>query len=177
MIIGQAAGVAASLAIRGRTPVQEISIANLQQRLRDHHAVLHIEQEFSLENNSVERVVGNQPAVMIFRVHFSERPVLDFCVPGQSTLTGKSCPEGACVRIGDNPRRYAYTVGLKVFDQYDLSRTFVTPIHQLASDRSCQHAPQWATHALPADCSLRCGYSFNFLSEYPCEDGRSGVRE
>ena len=55
MIIGQAAGVAASLAIQGRTPVQEISIANLQQRLRDHHAVLHIEQEFSLENNSVER--------------------------------------------------------------------------------------------------------------------------
>ena len=47
MIIGQAAGVAASLAIRGRTPVQEVSVTDLQQRLRAHHAVLHLEQEFS----------------------------------------------------------------------------------------------------------------------------------
>jgi hypothetical protein len=40
MIIGQAAGVAASLAINGHIAVQEISIPNLQKRLREHGAVL-----------------------------------------------------------------------------------------------------------------------------------------
>jgi hypothetical protein len=46
MIIGQAAGVAASLAIRKQISVQEISVAALQQRLHEHHAVLHLDEEF-----------------------------------------------------------------------------------------------------------------------------------
>jgi hypothetical protein len=46
MIIGQAAGVAASLAIQSRKPVQDISIPALQQKLRQHNAVLHLSEEF-----------------------------------------------------------------------------------------------------------------------------------
>jgi hypothetical protein len=38
MIIGQAAGVAASLAIEGGKAVQDISIPALQQKLRQHNA-------------------------------------------------------------------------------------------------------------------------------------------
>jgi len=46
MIIGQAAGVAASLAVQTRKPVQDISISALQQRLRQHNAVLHLSEEY-----------------------------------------------------------------------------------------------------------------------------------
>jgi hypothetical protein len=46
MIIGQAAGVAASLAIQGRTSLQDISIPNLQKKLREERAVLHMSEEF-----------------------------------------------------------------------------------------------------------------------------------
>jgi hypothetical protein len=46
MIIGQAAGVAASLAVQARKPVQDISISTLQQRLRQHNAVLHLSEEY-----------------------------------------------------------------------------------------------------------------------------------
>ncbi|HUX28877.1 MAG TPA: FAD-dependent oxidoreductase [Terracidiphilus sp.] len=46
MIIGQAAGTAAALAVHERTPVQDISIPHLQQRLRAHGAILHLSQEF-----------------------------------------------------------------------------------------------------------------------------------
>jgi hypothetical protein len=46
MIIGQAAGVAASLAIQSGKPVQDISIPVLQQKLRQHNAVLHLSEEF-----------------------------------------------------------------------------------------------------------------------------------
>lgn len=46
MIIGQAAGVAMSLAIRSRKPVQDISVPDLQQKLRAHGAVLHLGEEF-----------------------------------------------------------------------------------------------------------------------------------
>jgi FAD dependent oxidoreductase len=46
MIIGQAAGVAASLAIQSRKPVQDISIPALQQKLRQHNAVVHLSEEF-----------------------------------------------------------------------------------------------------------------------------------
>jgi hypothetical protein len=42
MIMGQAAGVAASLSIRENTAVQEISIDTLQANLHAHKAVLHI---------------------------------------------------------------------------------------------------------------------------------------
>ena len=48
MIIGQAAGVAASLAISGHTSIQEISIPALQKALRDHNAVLHLDQQFPM---------------------------------------------------------------------------------------------------------------------------------
>ncbi len=47
MIIGQAAGVAASLAIQGMKPVQDISIPALQQKLRQHNAVLHLDQQYA----------------------------------------------------------------------------------------------------------------------------------
>jgi hypothetical protein len=46
MIIGQAAGVAASLAIQGHTSIQEISISALQKKLREERAVLHMNEEF-----------------------------------------------------------------------------------------------------------------------------------
>lgn len=44
MIIGQAAGVAAALAVQEHVPVQDISIARLQERLREHGAILHLSQ-------------------------------------------------------------------------------------------------------------------------------------
>jgi hypothetical protein len=46
MIIGQAAGVAASLAIQSGKPLQDISVPALQQKLRKHNAVLHLSEEF-----------------------------------------------------------------------------------------------------------------------------------
>ncbi|HEV2483965.1 MAG TPA: FAD-dependent oxidoreductase [Terracidiphilus sp.] len=46
MILGQAAGEAAALAIRKHTSVHNISIMELQQQLREHGAVLHLNQEF-----------------------------------------------------------------------------------------------------------------------------------
>lgn len=44
MIIGQAAGVAAALAIQQKTPVQDVSIGELQKKLHDHGAILHISE-------------------------------------------------------------------------------------------------------------------------------------
>lgn len=41
MIIGEAAGIAASLAIQGATPVQDIPVSTLQEKLRSHGALLH----------------------------------------------------------------------------------------------------------------------------------------
>lgn len=46
MIIGQAAGVAAALAIRERKPVQDISIDALQKKLHANHAILHLSEEY-----------------------------------------------------------------------------------------------------------------------------------
>jgi hypothetical protein len=46
MIIGQAAGVAAALAIRESKAVQDISIDALQKNLREHHAILSLGEEF-----------------------------------------------------------------------------------------------------------------------------------
>ncbi len=51
MMIGQAAGVAAALAIAKHSPVQEISIADLQARLRKHGAILHLSQEHAAGEN------------------------------------------------------------------------------------------------------------------------------
>jgi hypothetical protein len=45
MILGQAAGTAASLAVNSRKPVQDISIPDLQRKLREHGAVLHLDEE------------------------------------------------------------------------------------------------------------------------------------
>jgi hypothetical protein len=42
MIIGQAAGVAAMLAIRKHVAVQDVDIASLQRILLAEHAVLHL---------------------------------------------------------------------------------------------------------------------------------------
>jgi hypothetical protein len=47
MIIGQAAGVAAALAIRSHTAVQDVAVPDLQQKLREHGAILHLGEEFS----------------------------------------------------------------------------------------------------------------------------------
>ena len=46
MIMAQAAGVAASLAIRKHKPVQNIDIRALQKILRRHHAILSLIDEF-----------------------------------------------------------------------------------------------------------------------------------
>jgi hypothetical protein len=45
MMIGQASGVAAALAIAKHSAVQDVSIETLQGKLRAHGAILHIEQE------------------------------------------------------------------------------------------------------------------------------------
>jgi hypothetical protein len=54
MILGQAAGEAAALAIQKHTTIQDVSIADLQQKLREHGAILHLAQEFQ---------AGSQPSV------------------------------------------------------------------------------------------------------------------
>lgn len=46
MIVGQAAGVAASLAISGDKQIHNISIPDLQQKLRKQRAILHVSEEF-----------------------------------------------------------------------------------------------------------------------------------
>jgi hypothetical protein len=46
MILGQAAGTAASLAVNSRKPVQDISVSDLQRKLREHGAVLHLDEEY-----------------------------------------------------------------------------------------------------------------------------------
>jgi hypothetical protein len=46
MIIGQAAGVAAALAIRTSTSIQDVAIPELQRRLRAQGAILHLRDEF-----------------------------------------------------------------------------------------------------------------------------------
>lgn len=46
MILGEAAGVAASLAAARRKPVQDISIPDLQRKLRAHKAVLHLNEQY-----------------------------------------------------------------------------------------------------------------------------------
>jgi FAD dependent oxidoreductase len=45
MMMGQAAGVTAALAIQNKTAVQDVSVAALQEKLRSQKAILHIEQE------------------------------------------------------------------------------------------------------------------------------------
>lgn len=45
MMLGQAAGTIAALAVQRKTAVQDVSITILQERLRSQKAVLHIEQE------------------------------------------------------------------------------------------------------------------------------------
>jgi len=47
MMLGQAAGVTAAMAVRGKTAVQEIDVQALQKRLREQKAILHIDQEES----------------------------------------------------------------------------------------------------------------------------------
>jgi len=47
MMMGQAAGVIAALAINGKTAVQDVSVETLQQKLRSQKAILHVEQEAS----------------------------------------------------------------------------------------------------------------------------------
>jgi hypothetical protein len=45
MILGQAAGEAAALAVHEETAIQDISIPELQRKLREHGAVLHLDEE------------------------------------------------------------------------------------------------------------------------------------
>jgi FAD dependent oxidoreductase len=45
MIIGQAAGVAAALAVQGHRNVHDVVIPELQQKLREHGAILHLDQD------------------------------------------------------------------------------------------------------------------------------------
>lgn len=51
MMLGQAAGVTAALATRGNTPVQDVSVNELQKMLRSQNAILRIEQEVSGTND------------------------------------------------------------------------------------------------------------------------------
>ncbi|MEG9437432.1 FAD-dependent oxidoreductase [Edaphobacter sp. HDX4] len=45
MMMGQAAGVTAALAIQGKTAVQDVSLAALQEKLRSQKAILHLDQQ------------------------------------------------------------------------------------------------------------------------------------
>jgi hypothetical protein len=47
MIIGQAAGVAAALAVQSHSDVHDVAIPALQQKLRVQGAILHLNEEFS----------------------------------------------------------------------------------------------------------------------------------
>jgi hypothetical protein len=47
MILGQAGGEAAALAVRNRVAVQDISVEQLQHMLRRHGAILHIDQGYA----------------------------------------------------------------------------------------------------------------------------------
>jgi hypothetical protein len=47
MIIGQAAGVAAAIAVHRQRRIQEVGIPELQERLQRHGAILHLKDEFS----------------------------------------------------------------------------------------------------------------------------------
>jgi hypothetical protein len=47
MMLGQAAGVTAAMAVQGKTAVQEIDVKALQKHLREQKAILHIDQEES----------------------------------------------------------------------------------------------------------------------------------
>jgi FAD dependent oxidoreductase len=51
MIIGQAAGVAATLAIRKQVAVQDVSIPDLQRELRKEGAILHLDEESHSESS------------------------------------------------------------------------------------------------------------------------------
>jgi ABC-type taurine transport system ATPase subunit len=54
MIIGQAAGVAAALAVRNNTSIQDVPMPALQQMLRAHGAVLHLDEEFHASSQPAE---------------------------------------------------------------------------------------------------------------------------
>jgi hypothetical protein len=45
MMIGQAAGVAASLAIKAKVPVQQVPVTTLQEILRKDGTILHLDQQ------------------------------------------------------------------------------------------------------------------------------------
>jgi hypothetical protein len=47
MIIGQSAGVAAALAVKSHRDVHDVAIPELQQKLREQRAILHLNEEFS----------------------------------------------------------------------------------------------------------------------------------
>jgi hypothetical protein len=54
MIIGQAAGVAAAIAVHRQRRVQEVGISELQERLQRHGAILHLSEEFSGHSSGVK---------------------------------------------------------------------------------------------------------------------------
>jgi hypothetical protein len=51
MIIGQATGVAAALAVERRIAVQDISTPALQRELRKHNAILHVNEAFASQRH------------------------------------------------------------------------------------------------------------------------------
>lgn len=53
MMIGQAAGVVASLAIKGNVPVQQVPVDQLQKILRQDKAILHLDQQ---DSHAVSRI-------------------------------------------------------------------------------------------------------------------------
>ncbi|MEM7374241.1 MAG: FAD-dependent oxidoreductase [Bacteroidota bacterium] len=60
MIMGQAAGIAASMAVQSDLPVQQIHVFKLQQKLLDHHQVLSLEENpYGLWNTEESIVIDN----------------------------------------------------------------------------------------------------------------------
>jgi hypothetical protein len=55
MIIGQAAGVAASLAVRAGVQVQDVPLAEMQKLLRVHGTVLHLDEEYGAAKQAAPR--------------------------------------------------------------------------------------------------------------------------
>ncbi|WP_081761546.1 FAD-dependent oxidoreductase [Methylopila sp. 73B] len=60
MMMGEAAGVAAAMLVKGNTPVQKVSVADLQKTLRAHGAVLST-SESSLSASASSRQTGPAP--------------------------------------------------------------------------------------------------------------------
>lgn len=112
MIIGQALGIAASMAIEGGTAVQNIDVAALQRKLRDRGAILHLEDalaDFARPSNYPGIVVDTDTARVkgTWSMSSSVAPYLGF---GYLHDGGTGTPENRVVYTATLPAPGPYEV-------------------------------------------------------------------